>query len=107
MLKVAKSKSAALDEFDFVVDAFDNATSCAVTKVIGYSVYPVCQCSTELRKQPRFLGNEVPLPQALNCLFFCGLTLKDMSQTLLKPMSRLDQRRHLIYVLKRRLLLMG
>ena len=62
MLKVAKSKSPALDEFDFVVDAFDNATSRAVTKVIGNSVYSVCQCSTELRKQPRFLSNEAPLP---------------------------------------------
>ena len=62
MLKVAKSKSSALDEFDFVVDAFDNAASGAVTKVIGYSVYPVCQRPTELRKQPRFLSNEAPLP---------------------------------------------
>ena len=41
MLKVAKSKSPALDEFDFVVDAFDDATGRAVTKVIGNPVYPV------------------------------------------------------------------
>ena len=42
MLKVAKSKSPALDEFDFVVDAFDDATGRAVTKVIGDLVNPVC-----------------------------------------------------------------
>ena len=62
MFKVSKSKSPALDEFDFVVNAFDNTTSRAVTKLIGNSVYPVCQRPTELRKQPRFLSNEVPLP---------------------------------------------
>ena len=62
MLKVAKSKSPALDKFDFVVDTFDNATSRAVTKVIGNSVHPVCQRPTELRKQSCFLGNEAPLP---------------------------------------------
>ena len=42
MLKVAKSKSPALDEFDFIVDAFDHATGRTVTKVIGNSVHPVC-----------------------------------------------------------------
>ena len=90
MLKVAKSKSPALDEFDFVVDAFDDATGRAVTKVIGNLVYPVRQRPTELRKEARFLSNKTPLPQALNRFFFGGLTLKDMSQTLLEPMSRLN-----------------
>ena len=77
MFKVAKSKSPALDEFDFIVDAFDHATCGAVTKVVGNPVNPVCQCSTELRKQPCFLSNEVPLSQALHRLFLGGLTLKD------------------------------
>ena len=41
MLKVAKSKGPVLDEFDFVVDAFDDATGRAVTKVIGNPIRPV------------------------------------------------------------------
>ena len=42
MLKVSKPKSPSLDEFDFIVNAFDDATSRTVAKVIGNSVLPVC-----------------------------------------------------------------
>ena len=42
MLKVAKPKSPSLDELDFIVNTFDDATSRTVAKVIGNLVRPVC-----------------------------------------------------------------